>query len=540
MNELELYSFTLDERQFHDEIIYKMDLPHAWLQYLESKKNGYGYNMIVTPSSMERKLRAIMPSIFYVNWRDNLPWLLSDEEVNPAVIKALFINWLAVNESCTVDELDASLLGVEMKWESVIVSDILRDRDTLKYNFIPSLMARKFSKEVNYVDIEGGFSGELNLKHTVFNGINECVSIPISETTKDKAFSYVFRFTYKTRGLMPESGILNVSLGTRRYLQRPLTKTIGISSRRRGSVLLGMKNPFETSSNIKSYMQLEYERRDKRIIWRRNVDEKVIDALNLSLDIQTILEDPAAYQNRDDYELLVVYSDNVFTSRINLSNVGKGIGLPEKSQLFAIVKDTFHHLKPLGKCKELKVKNKQKIGKDVLPLHHHGRTLNKIIMELWLKELDYDQFIDSLLKEEIVLFDALSKRYYLNSQPKIELLFIQKDATEIVKEVDNYKQFVRETEEVLTCGKSSDQEVISLIEIADKSSWAYNKDPKEALRAAFFNQGRLTQFIYPPAPKESEASILIRQKNSFFDLMKDVGCLPARVERFNDEPSVLG
>lgn len=541
MDKLELFSFELDERIFEDEKIYYLNLPPSWQGFLDNKKTGKNrYQLSIRPSKLGKKLQALFPSIVIVSWKSNTFWLVSDQKINTTILKDICLYWFANEENCLVNELPENMVEESLEWNVTSMKAFQADFPYLKYNWIPALMARRFASMPQVVSIKDGFEGNLELRHVYFNGIHECVSKPIKRTEQLGAFSYVFQFKYKTRGLQPERGILNVSIGTRRYLQQPIRSVYDISQQNKGSILLAIKNTFYKNAEIQPFIQLKFERRGRQLKWAAGEDSLFLDVLGETLELKQILEDPLIFMEAPNPKALVVYSDLVFTSQYNLSKVGGGIGLPEKWALFDYFKEVFSDLKPLALCKKVNIKRSRLLGKQLFPLKHYYNEDQTIQIEIWNKGNIKEEVL-SALKDNQVIFDCEEEDIYLlNSEPRIKLQFSNKDSRNIVHalETDKYKDkaesyHIRKIEKYLSIQEPTEKIILSLIEIDVKNTWDKGTDPKQAIRIGFAKNGRITQFIYPKEATESSSKRASRILNSIYDLLTDIGFLPAKVNNFD-------
>lgn len=66
-DQLELFSFQIDEKMFEHEKIFYMTLPQSWRDFIEKDKNKY--RLKVKPSNLSKKLQALFPSIFHISWK---------------------------------------------------------------------------------------------------------------------------------------------------------------------------------------------------------------------------------------------------------------------------------------------------------------------------------------------------------------------------------------------------------------------------------------------------------------------------------------
>lgn len=544
-DQLELFSFQIDEKMFEHEKIFYMTLPQSWRDFIGKDKNKY--RLKVKPSNLSKKLQALFPSIFHISWKKDEPWLYSDKEINPHIIKLICLNWLAYENTRSTEELPINVQNISLVWKCGKMRDLSWKKDYWKYNWIPGLMAAKFANQTHYITIEDGYNGNLTFHHVYFNGKHECMSEPIRRKENGGYFSYVIRFSLKNRAGLPEPSIINVSFGIRRFLQRGIYKNSDINNRRKGSILVSISNPFFVEKVFaNSYVQLKFKKtKNGEITWADGVDKLFADVLQVPFQPNDIVNNPNSYYKGDNFSALVVYSDLVFESKYNLSKVIGGIGLPEKWALFDYLKSIFSELNPLNTCENILSKNKDSLGKNVLPLQHAYSPDTKICFEFWTSKELYDQAIKTYLKETILLQNS-DGTYRLNAEPALDVDILFKDSTMLASALEPtniekaYHHRVRWIHKVIGPIEEQSQLTMALVEIDKKDKYDEKTDPKSANRIGLANTNRISQFIYPFEKDESENQKKSRLINSFYDLLADHGFLPARVKKLNEEKELIG
>lgn len=553
MDELELFSFELDDRTFENENIYYLELPKSWSKYIDSKKTGRNYYQLsICPTTLGKKLQTFFSNIFFVSWNDRNLWLLADEIINEELLKKICLNWLADEEKVRINELPLEMREEKLEWRQGTIKQLIDDksRERGRFQWIPAFVARRFARENKYIAIEGGYTGELHFSHINYFGTHECMSQLIRRDEKSSYFAYVIRFEYKTRGTEPERGILNASIGMRRVVQEPLKSITQVSYNRNGTILIGMKSPFYDQAEVKSLTPWKFKRRKGTIEWGTKTDELFANVAMTEnrLNPLHILQNPNHYLENDNIQALAVYSDQVYQGK-NLRNMLAGVGLPEKWALFNLVRETFSDLKPLEKA--LRVKSKVKhggIGSENFPLLHSFEQDQILRLEVW-NDNDghlYQEVIETLFAKDVLKQQNEDGTYLLNAEPLLSIDIVNMPSEKIVHSL-KYHQYkenaerahIQKVKSELKDLTVNDQITISLIEIDEKDQFAPNEDPKDAIRTAFANHGRVTQFIHPKSDKEGESGRKGRILNSIYDLLTDLGFLPTRFTKLRIDESIL-
>lgn len=552
---LELFSFTLDEKVLKEETLYYMEFPKSWRKYLESKKTGRNYfQMSIWPSNLGDQLTAMFPQIFRVDWRDWQPWLLADEKIDENLLKEICIRWFE-REEIKSEDLAKSMKDERLVWQEKKVGELFNDRDfeSVRFNWIPAFIARKFAREKRNLCIEGSLDKDLQFKHIRFSGKHECMSEVIYNEKRDFYFSYVMRFTYETRGFLPESGVLNVKIGIRRFLQQPVDIIKNIHGKRHGSILIGLKNPFYVNSSVQSMSQWKFEKRGNNITWTKGAGELFADILLDNEDLQPtkVVQNPIPHIENENLQVLAVYSDLVYKG-YNRSRTLPGVGLPEKWALFNLIKESLPALTPLPELKEVKG---WMSSARIFPLVHPYEAGSTIRLEVWHETNLKETLVEALKEVKDGTIDTYAIRHVRNNvfaihaEPEIYVEIIERNSEGIIHglEMDRYKDKARveqmymkelDTHFRRLDGRNDDEVIYSLVEIDRPEVYGQN-DPKQALRTAFAKANRVTQFIHPPESKDDDDNLAMRIINSFFDLLTDAGMLPKRYKALDIDGIIL-
>lgn len=545
---MELFSFVVNEDSYMNESVYFMKLPRSWYDYLEGKRDEKNrYKLAIKPSSLGKKLQSIFPTIFKVNWQTDRYWLISDEKVDCELLKLICLHWFRQEEKGNLSE---EMTKVTLAWEEIKLGSLLEEKEysNFRFNSMVAFIARKFAREKRRFRVESSLKGNpilnksLDFMHIYYNGYHECMSELIYNEQRDFCFAYVIRFKYETRGFEAEKGILNVKIGTRRFLERGIDPKRDVRWNKDGTIFVGIKNPFYERAPIQSLAPLSFEIKNGKAHWKKGENELFADVLfsDKKLNPGSILENPSDFNSKDEIIALPVFSDLVYKF---YNPTRAGIGLPEKSALFDLIKNSLPELKPIPTIKEVKGWT---YGHNKFPLLHSFEEGTKIMLEVWGDNRLKKQLINSLLNEEVISQES-DQLYSLNGSPKVIIKFIRRDPDNIIHAIDSNSygddskdRYMRKLSHHLLKidGRKKHDFVLSLIEILTPEEYG-DDDPKEAIRKGFIKKNRITQFIHPERTEEREKDYQIRLINSFYDLLTDVGFLPNHYNNLGFEGVII-
>lgn len=163
----------------------------------------------------------------------------------------------------------------------------------------------------------------------------------------------------------------------------------------------------------------------------------------------------------------------------------------------------------MNTCENILSKNKDSLGKNVLPLQHAYSPDTKICFEFWTSKELYDQAIKTYLKETILLQNS-DGTYRLNAEPALDVDILFKDSTMLASALEPtniekaYHHRVRWIHKVIGPIEEQSQLTMALVEIDKKDKYDEKTDPKSANRIGLANTNRISQFIYPFEKDESE------------------------------------
>lgn len=546
---LQLMSFKMDddllEEIFARQPIYYLSFPKEWIKKLEEKDGKLQSHIKYQLNNM---LKLTFPTIFYTNVRTNRYWLLSLEPIELSLIDILGKRTLRrfLDEVPTITETEV------LKWRTLKSVEELEEK--VHFNWIPAFFAKQFCDSGGkHMFVDANREGEyhypildrtLSFHFVKYHGTYECMSEVIER--KDEAgrvvgnFSYVVKFEYKTRALLPEKGILNVKFNIRRYTEKGIKKIENLRYRRHGSIFVQLDSPF--SSVEKSFFQMQYERTKDKVIWTyrtRQWIEHLATFRKIDLNPQHILENPLSYREKDPLAL-PVFSHQVFYNR-NVTRSEDGVSLREKYALFQLVKETFPFLTLLPKGREVPSRLS---NASLTPFIELTKAIKRIRVEVWGPSSLKEQFIEEN-REFFEQSNSSQTTFTLQTEKssRIEVEFVQiKEPKQVIKEIGDYeddKVFIARTLDYLQEIEVPENTItVSLVEILRQNDYGTKNDPKQLLRESFARTGRITQFIHP-LEGASVGEKKARLHNSFKDLLADLGLIPQRLRAMMDEETII-
>ncbi|GED30282.1 DUF3962 domain-containing protein [Brevibacillus centrosporus] len=554
MKMMELFMLEIDESLFYNETIYYMKMPESWRNFFNKERINGGYKLSYKVEPLGKKLRSIFSEIISV-YSDNKvllhdrPWLVSTKIISEFYIRQLTLGWLAHLKGYSISELPQDVRDSHPVWVSCTFGDIHEFVDN--YQWVPGMAAIKFCEDPKFLDLGNELRTELKFYHVIFNGKHECISSPIRKSHRHDPFSYVIRLDLKTRGGDAGRYLLTVSLGTRRYLRNEQIKDgkCFMRSSHACSVLVSVKNPYETNTD-RSFSQLKIERHSGSsssfTTWETALDGLYWDVINgESFDSDLLLVNPKIYYEGNGDVTAYVVNNNLFKG----NSVKAGIGLPEKSALFNLIKSL---LVGFG-AKELQlIPDITRRGMNDSRFPMVTPNEERLTIEIYSSEKMFKKIKEVLSTaqksiEYVVILDKLSDSLFrLNCDKEVivELVHCIPEGIVAELEIDKYKdkslaqsKRINQIAKQLFNAERRDNPVVALVEIDEKVKWREGTDPKKAIREGMKKTGRLTQFIYPLA--DDETGDVSRIINATLDLFNDYGLLSDNVNKINIPGTLL-
>lgn len=541
--ELELFLYEMPIDFLQEEEIYYLFFPEDLIQYIKNKlaEGNFKYGFKFT--KLNNKIKSLFPQIISLQIseavKNEMPWIIAKQKIPLEQIKYIYEEYLKI-----YTDLKDKFKMEDVIWKKGKIKDIKGDL----YQLVPSVIAHGLSEKVDHL-VLGDRTIPMTFYPITFNGVNECISEPIRQTEKDDYFSYVLQFRLVTRG---GEGIPRLSVGTgiRRYLQKPFTKRGKLFQdyKRKGSVLLGVKNPFINSGNIDiSFSQLKTKQALKKdegfSKWEDGEESLFSDVLfGRKIKSDSIFENPGSYIiGEDDVRAFIVYSHQMYAEYYS-TKVKSGMGLEERFKLFNLVDENFSDLRRLPRSTYVAKTIKGKGENNRLPLITPS-GITKVLLEVWGSIELFHKVTTVLSTKEIddktLVFEG--NRLFLEADKSVEIEIVHKDPTGIIYELEveqygvkAFQNYVAKLANKVRKEDSIDQVVLALVEIDNLKGKDF--DHKQATRVGLARAGRLSQFIHP---LENAGADEERILNGVMDLLSDAGFLRNNWSAFESDGTIM-
>lgn len=361
-------------------------------------------------------------------------------------------------------------------------------------------------------------------------------------------FMYVIKFKLTTRALHGSKKFLNVKSSVRKVISRSVIKKESSNYLRGGnniSAYVSLKNPY-FNMDSRSYAHVKIRREKDEVVWRSNVEKHFIHYLTgeKELNINDVLKNPKDYFPESNNDLIILINKSIH-SVSQVGKMGAGVGLPEKREFFQLVAKHYPKLtmnEPLQR-----ISYRYRNGKPFFPI---------VDKRLELEVFTDDQRLLSRIHTELINVLSLEKvDEYLFKEPKtqLELAIRHHQLGALITDLDGegksaVKKRIKEIKKYFQNIKS-DKPIMALVEIDrfHEHPTTEKRDPKEAVRLAMLEMGRITQFIHPLNKEKGNKKEIeeIKKDNnarinkSVLDLLSDKGFMKDTVNQNLQEDEIV-
>ncbi|GAB7386959.1 hypothetical protein BSNK01_07950 [Bacillaceae bacterium] len=554
--QMQLYSFSFDLDAVPQIPLYSLPLPESWREYLRQFKEEGSYRYPFKLKGLGAKLEAVFPSILSCHFsrqavEEGKPWIVSTEKLDLDIVKQMCLHWLDYICEKEGRSFSRDLLDVEdWGWTPFDLKKGVH-AESISYKVIPGIFAHAFCREPVFFAI-----GEQDLPFypiaAAENGY-ECMSEPIEK--RGGAFSYVLRLRLVTRGIHAEQKLLNVKVGIRRFVLKPLIRgnDCWLRWNTRSSIYLSLNNPYmklDRPSFVKLFAErVSDEEKKGQTAWIDPFEQYCSDlvaAKHLATD--EIYRQPKEYfQGKNGVRALITYSTSAIP--FDYPTIKPGAGLYERKEWLQRFQEKFPQLSLLQPLPKMKVAS-----------HPHRRTVppkgvQTFVLEIWAKERSFLAAVCREIEQICATSPAeITESSYIfpfvdpeTGETGWELKVVQRDPGDIVSPLDyklkRKKAIQKRIGEIRrSVEQAKAQPVMAFVEIEDypnhKDKQMRELDPKHAVRLGMLRTGRITQFIHPLRDEGKETKS--RLQNALLDLFSDRGFLDSRWEYIECDGEFVG
>ena len=408
-NNLQLFSFLIDEKSIDDVNLYIFKLPDEVRDIIERITKSDDKFTATANKSIYKIATSIFNEIIYCNnsirdiIKDNNRWFYSIEEFDLEFLKTKIADWLEEEVKNKCDEIISIKFIEKWKYEVISLRKIYKENTENIYNLIPQYYIYKLAKEnFNFETLNR------NLKfHRIIGESNvaEMFTLPIDKDLKNKCekekfkdvFSYVISAKLKTP-IDIGKNVLNIKLSTRIWTTYPVIKNdkniikSQLLSSEATSIYLYKENPYYSNDEI-VFNKLSIMRDGANGFKFKNICDKLF--INISeINISSILFNPYKYLNKDNDDKVIA-----FVGKKNSENkdVEYGPGLPERNEVLKLVKEKLVNLQ---------------LREPINLLCKLGKNKNIDFTTSDAKEYNFEKYIPQKLKNNSEFVDTNKKIPY--------------------------------------------------------------------------------------------------------------------------------
>lgn len=334
-NDLQLFSFVLDENSIDDVELFAFKLPKEVNDVICKMQEGKEKNESSSYRTIYKIAATLFDKVIYCNnsykdiMGDEYRWVYTLEKFDLEIIKVKIIDWLNKEISLRSDIPIEINFKEEWEYETLSIKEIVRNKMKRRYTIMPNYYIYKLSQ--NEYDFE---YLEKTLKfHRVIGEVNaEMMTMPVKlEKRKYNPFSYCIKMNMKDPIDLPYS-VLNVSLSVRIWEDRNVIddKKSYLRGDESTSVYIYKENPYYLGKDV-IFNKISIERNNANYFKFKNTcDEQYCDILDI--DVFNILKDTKSYQAGNEEIIALVgkkYTAGMLTQY--------GAGIPERNEMLKLL-----------------------------------------------------------------------------------------------------------------------------------------------------------------------------------------------------------
>lgn len=561
---LQLHQFEVNKENILDLKIYIYKWPEKLIRMLT--ENNSHFKMKVPVKNLSEIITMTLDDVIYTKnkVKGNQFWIYAFEKINLNVVTSTIAEWLVANDINSINYEDVvfeepDIIGSHQLFESEFKFDV--------YNIIPHLYNAEFCKDKIEID---SINRVLNF-FPVIDSERESVAIsePLPHTyNKDsiEKYSYAITFRLVNNVEIPDKLFLNIYTGIKVWACKPLIKEGSnfISGKHANSYYFYVENDY--TRNLKQKLiKVMYERNNKYGFNYKNYSDRVLSK-QMSLKFTKVLMNPNEFNSFNDGCNEKIY---LITNYNKSEKVKYGAGLPERIDIFKLIQNIFPGLykrklvdsiigrgKDVSKRKQsLKELNQFSYNQDELEFIEEGDKFfynsppvfipknDKVIIEIYSENQELvNAFIE--LSVRILSLNMPVDKYTYRSCDGFEVEFVPRDnkiCRELnIDELENKKLRIEEITQTVGSNKYNTCHILSFLDIyafQTKDNETKRRDPKNIIRTALKDTGRVSQFINEFNPKEAESKIKLL--NATYDLFSAAGFMEHNYIKNNFSDKIL-
>lgn len=512
MNNLQLFSFEINESTIIEKTLYVMKFPRELrqlIEYLKSlKAKDFGYNFALRGlakivKNYSREVVSVSNNHYSLLFKEGI-WICSTLKFNLEGLRLHICQWIN-SELKRVGKLTKDFyLEEDLSWDDEISSRDVFNGNYDIYEIIPNLYGKDFCREPLYFD-------SINKSFKFYpligdNGVS-LISEPII-----KEYGDPFSYNIKILLIKPYDGggklYLNISMGTKLWLINSLMNEKGNFYTKEGtSLYIFKKDEFVREQGI-SFIQCSFVRDYANVKWKNSYDAVYTE--NIGLDVNKIVRNPEEYMDFNSNIICLI------TNKRKDSFTKRGAGMPERIEVFKLFKAMYPASKPKEEIGAISYNRFSKTA-PVKKLEKSITELRNIEIKKWIKKplkfsetsnvkkfiVDIYSVNESLFKHSVniskMLLGLKEVSGKLLSPDGIEFQFVnnKKNISRALLEEEDKHERISEIENEVAYDLSYSCKHIALVDIPDfhKIDGMKILDSKSSVRIALKNRGIISQFI---------------------------------------------
>lgn len=538
-NNLQLFSFLIDEDTIDDVNLYAFILPNEVREIIENITRSDDKYKAIANKSIYKIATSIFNGIIYCNNSisdiiiDNNRWVYSLEQFDMELLKEKIADWLTEEMKNKCGEIIQINFTELWQYEVISLKEILKQKSNNMYNLIPQYYIYKLSKEsFNFLTL----NRQLKF-HRVIGEANvaEMFTLPIDidvnkqnekEKYKDK-FSYVISAKLKTPIDINQS-VLNIKLSTRIWTTYPIIRKdnniikSSLLLREATTIYVYKENPYFIDEEL-AFNKLSIIRSGSSEFKYKNTCDKCFSDI-LQINMDSILYNPVIYINEynEDKSIALIVKKNSTNKDIEY-----GCGLPERNEALKLVQEKLVNLqlrKPikllckLGAKKNMKFttsnakeynfekyipqnlnKKKELVdGNKEIPCKPYKINLlnNKVLIHIATKDEEMKNMVIGVVRILLRLNKKISDNCYENDENlNVEFNIINNDFALYIKDGETKKDREKMIKSIFEDNRDVIQGAIIDIPRYDQIDEQKEKDSKYVVRNALKECKVINQFV---------------------------------------------